>query len=241
MRGAAVVLANSAELSDLSRDGAVDHLSGDLRRAELDVDLGRVDGGGSDARRKRTAGRVARHPGRGRAGHRHRGPRFRHRAALGARGPRRRERELRHRRSRDDRCLRSRHARRRDHRRQPRAGQRRRAGVCRRHRARREARQRQGARRRRQRLHERRHRRHRMGRRQPRALQHPRHQSVARPSGDGSLRHRPAVRSGQPGGAGRDCRGRRRRQHRERHPTAAPSWVAFRRPGTLPMRSPSAR
>ena len=31
MRGAAVVLANSAELSDLSRDGVVDHLSGDLR------------------------------------------------------------------------------------------------------------------------------------------------------------------------------------------------------------------
>jgi subtilisin family serine protease len=31
MRGAAVVLANSAELSDLSRDEAVDHLSGDLR------------------------------------------------------------------------------------------------------------------------------------------------------------------------------------------------------------------
>jgi subtilisin family serine protease len=31
MRGAAVVLANSAELTDLSRDGDVDHLSGDLR------------------------------------------------------------------------------------------------------------------------------------------------------------------------------------------------------------------
>jgi len=31
MRGAAVVLANSAELSELSRDGAVDHLSGDPR------------------------------------------------------------------------------------------------------------------------------------------------------------------------------------------------------------------
>ena len=31
MHGAAVVLANSAEVSDLSRDGVVDHLSGDLR------------------------------------------------------------------------------------------------------------------------------------------------------------------------------------------------------------------
>src|SRR6185295_8585030 len=31
MHGAAVLLANSAELSDLSRDGVVDHLSGDLR------------------------------------------------------------------------------------------------------------------------------------------------------------------------------------------------------------------
>ena len=30
MRGAAVVFANSAELTALSRDGAVDHLSGDL-------------------------------------------------------------------------------------------------------------------------------------------------------------------------------------------------------------------
>src|ERR1700686_4287682 len=30
MHGAAVVLANSAELSDLSREGGVDHLSGDL-------------------------------------------------------------------------------------------------------------------------------------------------------------------------------------------------------------------
>ena len=93
MRGAAVVLVNSAELSDLSRD--VDRLSGDLPRARLDGDLGRVDGGGSDARRKRAAGRVARHSGRGRAGHRRRGRRFRDHAALGARQPRRRERELR--------------------------------------------------------------------------------------------------------------------------------------------------
>ena len=55
------------------------------------------------------------------------------------------------------------------------------------------------------------------------ALQHPHHQPVARPSGDGSVRERSAVRSRQPGGAGRDRRRRFRRQRRQdvrrpRHP-----------------------
>ena len=117
MRGAAVVLANSAELGDLSRD--VDQLSGDLR-----VQSSTVISDASTAADQTRAGNalllgLLGIPGvdgqgigiavvdSGIAPH----------SALGE--PRRRQRELRLQRSADDRRLRSRHARRRDHRRQP--------------------------------------------------------------------------------------------------------------------------
>ena len=135
MRGAAVVLANSAELSDLSRDGAVDHLSGDLR-----VRSSTLISDASTAADQTRAGNallvgLLGIPGvdgqgigvaildSGIAPHSALGQRVVANVSFVTGDPR------------DDRCVRSRHARRRDRRRQPRAGRRRRAGVCRRHRA----------------------------------------------------------------------------------------------------------
>ena len=123
MRGAAVVLANSAELNDLSGDAAVDHLSGDLPVRGSTAIWDASTAADQTRAGKHAAGRVARHPGSERAGHRHRGHRFRHRAALGARAARRRERELHQRRFASHRRVWPRHARRRDHRRQPSASQ----------------------------------------------------------------------------------------------------------------------
>ena len=54
MHGAAVVLANSAELSDLSLDRSVDHLSGDVAVNSSTITRP-ADGSGSDTRRKRAA------------------------------------------------------------------------------------------------------------------------------------------------------------------------------------------
>ena len=74
--------------------------------------------------------------------------------------------------------------------------------------------------RRRRRADERRDRRHPVGDCEPRPLQHPRHQPVARSSGDGAGRDRSAVRGGRAGRRGRHRRrrrGRQRRRRRRRH------------------------
>ena len=137
--------------------------------------------------------------------------------------------------------LRPRHARRGDHRRQR---QRRADGHALFNggsRARRATGERAGARRRRRRLDQRRDRRHRVGGREPRALQHPRHQPVARPSGAGAGGHRSAVRSCRRCGAGRHRRRRLGRQRRRRRRRAHRCWAASRRPATRRWRSRSAR
>ena len=67
-----------------------------------------------------------------------------------------------------------------------------------------------------------------------RALQHPRHQPVARPPGDGAGRHRSAVRRGAARGQRRHRRGRRGRQRRPDAPTACAILGGITSPGNSP-------